>query len=106
MWLLPGSKIQWRVHRSRLSFGMTEKLLQQLRDEVERATGLSAEAKANLLGHVEAMEKLAGGEASDKAKAKSGLQRLTASVEELEDAHPELTTIIGRIAVALGNMGI
>ncbi|HEY2574420.1 MAG TPA: DUF4404 family protein [Verrucomicrobiaceae bacterium] len=85
---------------------MTDKLLEQLRAELEQATGLSAEAKAKLLGHVAAMEKLAATGGADKAEAQSGLQRITASVKELEDSHPELTTLIGRIAVALGNMGI
>lgn len=85
---------------------MPDELLGQLRAEVEQATGLSEEAKAKLLGHVEALEQHANEGIIDKAKARLGLERLTSLVEELETSHPAITNIVGRIVVALGNMGI
>ena len=85
---------------------MTAELFQQLRAEVEKAPGLSEQTKAKLLRHVEAIERCANVANPDEAKAQSGLERLSSSIEELEVSHPDLTNIIGRIAVALGNMGI
>jgi hypothetical protein len=85
---------------------MADELLGQLRAEVERATGLSQEAKARLLGHVEVLEQHASEGVIDKARARLGLERLSSLVEELEASHPAITNIVGRIAVALGNMGI
>ncbi len=35
-----------------------------------------------------------------------GLDKLMSSVEEPEASHPELTALVNRVAVALGNMGI
>jgi hypothetical protein len=85
---------------------MTDELLQQLRAEVERATGLPDEEKARILGHVEAIEKYTSGKIADRAQARSGLDQLSSALEELEDSHPAITTVVGRVAVALGNMGI
>ena len=85
---------------------MPDDLLGQLRAEVERAAGLSEEAKSKLLGHVEALKQHANNDVIDKAKARSGLERLSSLVEELEASHPAITNIVGRLAVALGNMGI
>ena len=81
---------------------MTSELLQQLRTEVERADGLSDEAKTKLLGHVESIEQYPG----DVGTARSAFKHLSSSVEALEASHPAITNIVGRLAVALGNMGI
>jgi len=85
---------------------MPDELLGELRAEVERAAGLSEEAKSKILRHVEALRQHTNENVIDKAKARLGLERLSSMVEELEASHPAITNIVGRVVVALGNMGI
>lgn len=98
---------------------MIDELLEKLRTAVSQASTLSDSARGELLRHVAAMEDCA--DRTDKAEDGSlktdvdtsdtigqehPLKSLVASIEDLEITHPEITALVNRIAVSLGNMGI
>ena len=97
---------------------MITQLLEELRIAVREASGLSESAKAELLGHVTAMESCTDDSESpatgDGAPVSVGennlldhpIEGLKTSVESFEASHPDITAIVNRIAMALGNMGI
>lgn len=96
---------------------MIDQLLQQLRETVAAAEGLSDETKADLLGHLDAMDRQvtssAHGPSDSPAESaaptseeETGLQKLVASVEELEASHPDITVLVTRLATILGNAGV
>lgn len=96
---------------------MIDQLLQQLRETVDAAEGLSDETKANLLGHLDAMDRQVASSAPDTASPpaesdappsgeETGLHKLVASVEELEASHPDITVLVTRLATILGNAGV
>lgn len=97
---------------------MITELLEELRTAVSGASGLSESAKAELLGHVTAMESCAdkaeapatgdGAPPSDGEKHPGNhpIDGLVNSVASFEASHPDITALVNRIAVALGNMGI
>ena len=88
---------------------MIDKLLEQLRTQLENSESLPETTRQELLQHVAAIESRTGG-AADATEATEeepqGLDKLVSSVESLEVSHPELTALVNRVAVALGNMGI
>jgi len=94
---------------------MIDKLLQQLRVQLENSESLPDTTKQEILRHVEAIEHRTGTSTEASAAAEpdqvaaeepQGLDKLRSSVEELEASHPEITALVNRVAVALGNMGI
>ena len=90
---------------------MLDDLLKQLRTTVAEDTSLPETTKADLIRHVEAMEAqtsaLSADAASSEAESeKPVLDQLVTSVEGLEASHPEITTLVNRLANTLGNMGI
>ena len=96
---------------------MIDKLLEQLRTQLENSDNLPDSAKQEILRHVEAIEHrtttpgveagtLISATDETSSEEPQGLDKLVASVEELEASHPELTALVNRVAVALGNMGI
>jgi hypothetical protein len=89
---------------------MIDQLLEQLRASVKNATTLPSETRDDLLAHVAAMEEelKATPEASPEPGAGElhGLARLRASVEELEASHPDITSLVSRLATQLSNLGI
>ena len=90
---------------------MIDDLLKQLRATVADDTTLPEATKADLIRHVEAMEARtsafsAGSDSEEAESEKPVLEQLVTSVEGLEASHPEITTIVNRLANTLGNMGI
>ncbi len=98
---------------------MISKLLDELRTAVEEADAISTGAKEELLRHIYAMESTpasepleseknptAPGEPNDSDGALHPIKDLVSSIEKFEVSHPELTALVNRIALALGNMGI
>lgn len=90
---------------------MIEDLLKQLRATVAEDTTLPEATKADLIRHVEAMEVQTSAFSTDTSSSeveseKPVLEQLVTSVEGLEASHPEITTIVNRLANTLGNMGI
>jgi hypothetical protein len=83
---------------------MVKDLLDQLRLKVDRASGLPAETKSELLKLVAELESQTA--AAGQADHRHGLKQLVASVEGLEVSHPEITALVNRIATTLANMGI
>jgi hypothetical protein len=88
---------------------MIDPLLEQLRKELKTAT-LPETTRADLLAHLESMEAELRAHpegSSESGPAEShGLARLRASVEELEASHPEITSLVSRLATHLSNLGI
>ena len=89
---------------------MIDQLLEQLRTSVKESTGLPEATKEDLLSHVEAMaaelKETPEVPPGDGGGELHGLARLRASVEELEASHPELTSLVSRLATHLSNLGI
>jgi hypothetical protein len=91
---------------------MSDELLEKLRKTVDQDSALPESTKAELLKHVEAIKNsdetsvASGGSASDSDGENHPIQSLIASIEGLETSHPEITALVNRIAIALGNMGI
>jgi len=92
---------------------MIDKLLEQLRKQLEQSENLPDSTREELLKHVSAIESrtattgdVAAPSGEATAEEPQGLEKLRTSVEELEVSHPELTALVNRVAVALGNMGI
>lgn len=89
---------------------MIDQLLEQLRASVLASATLPEETKADLLAHVQAMEadlKSAPASVDDGSRGEPhGLARLRTAVEDLEASHPELTSLVSRVATHLSNLGI
>ena len=89
---------------------MIDQLLEQLRTSVTTSATLPEQTRADLLAHLQSMEEelRAHPEApAESAPAEShGLARLRASVEELEASHPDITSLVSRLATHLSNLGI
>ena len=86
---------------------MVKPLLEQLRTKVEKAHGLPATTKSELLKLVADLEhQTAGNTAAGSGTGKHGVDRLITSVEGLEASHPDITDLANRIATTLANMGI
>ena len=83
---------------------MANDLLQQLRSKVEKASGLPATTKSELLNLVAELERQPP--SAGATEHRRGLDRLIASIEGLEVSHPDLTAEVNRIATILANMGI
>ena len=84
---------------------MIDQLLEQLRASVAQSSTLPAETKADLLAHVDAMAAELAATPETPAEP-HGLAKLRASVEDLEASHPELTSLVSRLATHLSNLGI
>jgi hypothetical protein len=78
--------------------------LLQLRSTVEKASGLPAATKSELLKLVGELERQIP--AAGSPQHRHDLKRLMASVEGLEMSHPDITSLVNRIATALSNLGI
>jgi hypothetical protein len=90
---------------------MLDQLLKQLETKVENTGNLPDETRAELLKQAAALkvqqaedEMAAEGDEIDEPR--EGVDRLMASIEGLEASHPEITSLVNRIAMTLGNMGI
>lgn len=90
--------------------GMIDQLLDQLRASVNASATLPAETKDDLLAHVAAMEAELSASPETPGEMGAGelhgLARLRASVEELEASHPDITSLVSRLATQLSNLGI
>jgi hypothetical protein len=105
------AELYWQVQSQHLISPMIEDLLKQLRATVAEDTTLPEATKADLIRHVEAMEAQTSAFSTDASSLeieseKPVLDQLVTSVEGLEASHPEITTIVNRLANTLGNMGI
>jgi len=90
---------------------MIDDLLEQLRATVLKATTLPEATREELLGHLDAMEAQIKATPENPPPAAEegevhGMARLRASVEELEASHPEITSLVSRLATHLSNLGI
>jgi hypothetical protein len=84
---------------------MVKPLLEQLRTKVEKAHGLPATTKSELLKLVADLERQTAGNAGS-GDSRHGVGKLITSVEGLEASHPDITDLANRIATTLANMGI
>jgi len=90
---------------------MLDQLLKQLETKVENTGNLPEETRVELLKQAaalkvqQAQDELAA-EVSGTDEPREGVDRLVASIEGLEASHPEITSLVNRIAMTLGNMGI
>jgi len=105
------AELCWQVRSQHVISTMIDDLLKQLRATVADDTTLPEATKADLIRHVEAMEAQtsafsAGSDSEEAESEKPVLEQLVTSVEGLEASHPEITTIVNRLANTLGNMGI
>jgi hypothetical protein len=83
---------------------MSPEQFQQLKSMVAESEDLSEEAKAKLLQLVaEAEEDEAAPEGGEPADP---MDKLVASVEQIEASHPDATAFMNRVATTLANMGI
>lgn len=91
--------------------------LEQLRSRLDQADGLPPATKTELLKLIAAVETEVGLETSPAAETQTdsantstetepGINRLMASVEELEASHPDLAASINQVALTLSKMGI
>ena len=98
---------------------MIADLLEKLRSAVDEDGALSGDTRDELLRHVAAMEACAGGTGGLSGTSVEpgaslpqpvgparSFEGLAASIQGLEAAHPEITSLVNRIATVLGNMGI
>ncbi|MEA3208396.1 MAG: hypothetical protein QOE70_1453 [Chthoniobacter sp.] len=82
------------------------KLLSELKSEVAPLTATHDEDARSITGFADASVHEATRSAKKPALNEAALKGLTASVEGLEESHPRLVEIVGRIATMLSNMGI
>lgn len=104
-------EICWQWGIGRLDFGMLDQLLKQLKTEVTTTGTLPEETREELLRQAEQLEnRQPSEEVSEEEEAPNGAQedvdKLISSIEGLEASHPVITSLVNRIAIALGNMGI
>ena len=87
---------------------MSDDPLERLHEVVGQATGLPEETKAEILRQAAALrdEVETDDEVNPTNTQHKGLDRLLAAVEGLEASHPQITSLINRIAMTLGNTGI
>lgn len=89
---------------------MIDQLLEQLRTSVTTSATLPERTRADLLAHLQSMEEELRAHPETPAESppaeSHGLSRLRESVEELEASHPEITSLVSRLATHLGNLGI
>jgi hypothetical protein len=102
--------VVWRPAAIKMGV-MIDQLLEQLRTSVTTSSTLPEQTRADLLAHLQSMEEElrahpeAPAESSPPAES-HGLARLRASVEELEASHPDITSLVSRLATHLSNLGI
>ena len=90
---------------------MLDQLLKQLQTQVKATSNLPEETRTELLKQAAILESQQAqdeveAEDTEPNDANEGVDRLIASIEGLEVSHPQLTSLVNRIAVTLGNMGI
>lgn len=89
---------------------MLDQLLKQLQTKVETTGNLPEETRAELLKQAEALKEQAERDEEITEEEEAGEpdagERLLSSIEGLEATHPEITSLVNRIAMTLGNMGI
>ena len=87
---------------------MIAKLLDDLQNAITGSDTLTDKDRAEFLKHVEAMKTSASAEPPAPA-SDDGLHPiddLVKSVEGLEASHPDITSLVNRIAMTLSNMGL
>lgn len=89
---------------------MLDQLLKQLQTKVKTTGTLPEETRDELLKQAALLEsqqtKDDEEEEAENPDLREGVNRLIASIEGLEASHPEITSLVNRIAMTLGNMGI
>jgi len=107
--LVAALPVVWRTAAVKID-ATIDQLLEQLRTSVSTSATLPEKTRDDLLAHLEAMEeelKAHPEGSTEVAPAKfHGLARLRASAEELEASHPDITSLVSRLATHLSNLGI
>jgi hypothetical protein len=90
---------------------MLDQLLKQLQTQVKSTSNLPEETRVELLKQAALLETRQAkdeveAEDAEPNQAREGVDRLIASIEGLEASHPQITSLVNRIAMTLGNMGI
>ncbi len=90
---------------------MLDQLLKQLQTQVKATSNLPEETRTELLKQAALLETQQAqddvdAEDTEPDEANEGVDRLIASIEGLEASHPQITSLVNRIAMTLGNMGI
>lgn len=92
---------------------MIEEHFEQLRTLVSQAGGLSDTTRNEILQRLAAVETESAGTATAPeddipavTQTARALGRLAGAVEGLEVSHPQITSMVNRIATALANIGI
>jgi len=90
---------------------MLDQLLKQLQTQVKATSNLPEETRTELLKQAALLETQQAqdevqAEETEPSEAREGVDRLIASIEGLEASHPQITSLVNRIAMTLGNMGI
>jgi len=82
--------------------------LQQLHEELGRASSIDPESERLLRELMADSAKLIGAGESGQAPAESGgiVERLVEASKDFEEQHPGLVSAIGRLADALSRMGV
>lgn len=82
--------------------------LQQLHEELGRASRVDPESERLLRELMADIAKLIGERGSGEAQAESGgiVDRLVEASQDFEEQHPGLVTAIGRLADALSRIGV
>ncbi len=83
-----------------------EQLLAGLKTEIAALPQAPLASDESISSHVEDDSHDIVGDANTPDSIQLSLDRLTASVEEFEASHPELTSTVQRLATVLSNMGI
>lgn len=79
--------------------------LRDLHEALEAAKDLDERDRGELASTIEEIQALLG-DSNGEGESETLGGRLRAAVERFEDRHPELTSVIGRVADSLSEMGI
>lgn len=86
-----------------------QETLQQIHGELERAEAVDVESREMLVTVLHDIERVLAQEPDqehDQPSSDTLVGQMRESMEHFEDTHPFLTSLIGRIADGLSNMGI
>jgi DNA repair exonuclease SbcCD ATPase subunit len=81
--------------------------IEELEEELEQTESIDADARDRLTGVLEEIRR-ALAESAEKSdeEGESLVERLNEATRQFEESHPTLTTMVGRIADSLSNLGI
>ena len=81
-------------------------VLNEFHEVLEASKDLGEHERQHLASALREIREVLGSEGGGSSEPESLIERLRAGLEALEDRHPRLTAVVGRVADSLADLGI